>query len=701
MADESNVITQQTVDAEKAAENMKSYAEVMDMAKEKYNSYIASVAASFDTLEKNQQLTDRQAKILALSQVEILGARDAFVNLNNVDTSGLSTFTQQFEGLTNIIKNSPLNNGLITSALEAMSKKTGRALDMDGLKKALSSGKEAVLDFTKSFLTSADNSLRLQNGYLQLSAATGELSQIYEEAGSGLSNLNSLLSVQQRIMSATSQATNTLPAVTEQYYSQLKKVPGAFKEIITSSKDSSKSVSEFTATIQLSQGAGMKYSDVVDDLAFAYRNYNIVGEEALKFTARIGELTQKYGLEMSDVRGALKGLSYDFRMFGNESEGAANIMNKYVGSLKNTGISGAAAIEIFRGMTTRVKDMTIAQQGFLSAQSGGAGGLMGAFQIEKELRDGKIDKVFDRVRQTMSKQFGKIVSLEEASQSNQAAAQLTKQIEIIQNGALGKFAQTRQEAIRLLAAFKEVDDGKKPVSSLNKDILSDTMEKGSQISDKSYTPMAETNFILEEIRSNTSLMAGNIMQEGFTAAPAKLTNNEGDKLSDFKDSLRTSKSAAGINDTESNIDPSSPNKLKSDLYKSFNKIGKVFDDANLLLDAISPLKIKNELQQPSIKSSNTNMQTSSNINIDAPQPFSIDNMSTPNTSKNQLGEITTQAINLTPATQKKETNTVGSIAAPQINEVSGEITVHVEVSGDSVKESRQSYAVNVGQKAKK
>ena len=79
----------------------------------------------------------------------------------------------------------------------------------------------------------------------------------------------------------------------------------------------------------------------------------------------------------------------------------SGIMNDYVGALQNTGMTGQHAMEVVKGMTDSIAGMSVAQKAFLSSQTGGPGGLMGAFQIEKDLREGKIDKVFDKVRQTM------------------------------------------------------------------------------------------------------------------------------------------------------------------------------------------------------------------------------------------------------------------------------------------------------------
>jgi len=717
MADDSNVITQETVDAATNASNaMNLYSTALDAVKEKIESYSRTLNDTKNVLNQNQQLTEKQAHVFNALSIEVLGARTAFDRLNNIDTSGLNTFTNQYQNLKNIIQNSPLNKTLIRDSLESISKATGKVIDSDALEQAMSKGKEAVLSFAETFLTSADNGLRLQNAYLQLSAATGNLDNVFQAASPNLSNLNNLLQKQQDIVSATAKATNVPTEVVENYYSQLGSIPLALNSVVKSSGDTTKEVSMLTATIQLATGSGRKYADVVDDLRSAFRNYNISGEDALQFTARISEISGKYGIELEDVRSALRSTSVDFRMFGNEAEGASAILNQYVGALKNTGINGSVAVDIVKGMTSQLKDLTIAQKGFLSAQTGGPGGLMGAFQIEKELREGKLDKVFDRVRQTMSKQFGNIVSLEEASQSQNAAAQLTKQIMILRQGPLGQFAKSDQEAIRILESFKNVNSGKQPATTLGKDIVTDTMEKGNQISDRSYTAIAKSNSILEEIRNNTSIMSLNAAQKGFTAAAPKLGVDENfDTLSEYRDNLKQFKQNAGEKRTKENVDLNSTDKTRVVAFDSLKNVAGVIDDVKNFMpkvkEVINGTATKNENKINVVSSSPTPTFNLAEVAQTPQQNFgdftaqAINSGNIPNTSRSQLGGIASQATSLagTPLS-KNPTPTITTVAA-STNEVNGEITVHVEGfcldCGEKIKGHNQSYSVNTAQRAKK
>src|ERR1035441_8570721 len=156
--------------------------------------------------------------------------------------------------------------------------------------------------------------------------------------------------------------------------------------------------------------------DVTKDMVSAFKDYNLTGEGALKFTAQIGELAEKFGVPLSDMQSALISTADAFKMYGDEAQGAANIMNEYMGALKNTGLSGSASAEIVNNMTLSIKGLNIAQESFMSSQTGGPGGLLGGFKVEQMLRGGKdgLAKVMKMAQQTLEKQMGPVMELSDS-----------------------------------------------------------------------------------------------------------------------------------------------------------------------------------------------------------------------------------------------------------------------------------------------
>jgi hypothetical protein len=455
----------------------------------------------------NQRLTEGQSAAFGVLATSVLGARKAFDNLNGVDTSRINTFTKQWTDLQAILNNSP---GAKTAAgatqllVDALIK--GKA-PMDQIKTAMAEGVAGLNKYAASFFEGADNASRLQETIASLAARTGGLNEVFRAAGPNLSNLNQLTENYQKAINDANSATHVGVDIMEQYYAQISAIPGAMQATVKSATDSTKNVSLLTAATQYSIGAHRDMKDVVEDLRTAFRDYNITGDEALQFTARMTEINNKFGVELSDVRGALMSTAENFKMFGNEAEGAARMMNQYLGALESTGISGAVALDVVKGMTEGIKGMSIAQKSFLSAQTGGAGGLMGGFQIEKLMRDGKMDEVMAKVKTTLTRQMGPLVSVDEAANDPAAAARLVKQRAMLMQGPLGKFAGDEQSASRIIEGMKNQQSGKSILTDLatkpgEKGGTQDLMKQGINWQEKTHTVLSD---IRDDIRATQGL----------------------------------------------------------------------------------------------------------------------------------------------------------------------------------------------------
>ena len=466
----------------------------VDTGKTILNGFYNQLDAVGINLNINQKLTDGQTAAFGALTSSVLGARKAFDNLSGLDTTRVNTFTKQWTEFRDIVGNSPV---MMTAALSkagvAISSLAGKSIAE--LKK-----------YGEAFFESADNASRLQESVVQLAARTGGLGQVMGAAGPNLQNLNQLTQNYETVVQKAMEATHTTRGEMELYFAQLGTIPGALQAVVTSSQDASRNVSMLTAVTQFAIGAHRDQKEVVMDLRTAFRDYNIVGEDALKFTARMGELSNKFGVELSDVRDALTATAGNFKMFGDESEGAAKMMNQFLGSLESTHISGATAIPIIQKMTDGIKGMSLAQKAFLSAQTGGPGGLMGGFQIEKLLREGHLDQVMDKVKETLTKQMGPLVSISEAAADPTAAARLIRQRAMLMQGPLGQFAGDEQSASRIIEGMKNQQSGQSILADLSKTGLAgagdkgstqDIMKQGVMWQEKTHTVM---NDILEEIR---------------------------------------------------------------------------------------------------------------------------------------------------------------------------------------------------------
>lgn len=487
------------------------------------------------SLNTTKAFTDNQVTQFALLSNAVLGARESYKSLAGTDFSG---FRNQIDDLMKISLESPLSPAAAAArnALEGVASSIGgKTADEISKMSVKSLGLLAT-----SLLTSADNALKLQTGVISLAAKTGELGSVFDLGGQKLENINILLEKHAAMISGSIAATGAAPESVEKYYMALGSVPGALSAIVASSGDADDSVTMLTAAMKVASGSGRDFTDVVDDLKIAFRNYGMTGESALRFSAQIGDVTQKLGVELDIVKNALRSGSEAFKMFAHTGTGAsqmasglADIMSHYGTALESTGLQGTQAVDVIGNMTQQMGKMSIAQKSFLSQQTGGTGGLMGAFQIDKMLRDGDIKGVFEKVRMQMQKQFGQIVSVDEAAQSESAANQMTRQMTMLKQGPLGQFARSDQEAQSILEGFKAAQEGRGG-GGINPDVLKDTMDKGTSVQEKSYSVMTDMRSHLEAIRRSSDVGTLSFLQKtGLTAGtgsglkPGEMLQSEG------------------------------------------------------------------------------------------------------------------------------------------------------------------------------
>lgn len=520
--------------ANNAHESINSLNSATSFARDMFSKFETALNGYNMSLKNVGTLTDQQAAQFGFLTSSIIGARKAFDGLGTIDTGNLRTVKDQIEELKHTISNSPMFDTVSKQVNAFTASLTNLGLPANEVKKAAIEGMVGLSKYAESFLESADNGLRLQNVMIQLAARTGTLGDIYRKAGEDLGDINSLLAQQNAIIAETVRATGLNEKQVESYYAALGTVPRALEENITGLAGANSSTNMLTATIKLATGTGQKYEEVIGDLRSAFKEYGMVGETALTFTARFSEISNKFGIELEDVRTHLMGAASAFKTFadagtaaGRMSESLAGIMNDYVGELKNSGMSGEHASKVIKDMTDSVAGLSVAQKAFLSAQTGGQGGLMGAFQIEKMMREGKIDEVFDKVRNSMQKQFGKIVTLDEAASSPAAASQLQKQMLILQRGPLGGMVKSDQDAYRLLETFRAKQEGRaapdQGARGLDPQGMQHAIERGTSIEEKSYTQLTAINANIAAIRRAADIPSLGVVQKAGTASTGSST----------------------------------------------------------------------------------------------------------------------------------------------------------------------------------
>lgn len=462
----------------------------LSMSVERYTSDIVN----------SSNATDKQRLAFTLGTVAFQKFKESYTGLAGIDTGSLSTLSDKVRDIS-----------------------------------SMSNVKLPFIDQIDTISKISGDAERLQNVIIQLAAKTGNLDEVYSAAGNNLTDFNYVLRQQASVLNETQKATGLSAAQIQQYYVQLGTIPKAMDSIINPTGAASDSMNMLTASIQLQVGTGRAYSDIISDITEAYKDYNLTGadagDQALRFAARMTEISNKFNVNLDAVRSYATGVSEAFKMFGNNAEGSYKIVNDYMGALQSTGLSGQNSLEIIKGLTSGISNLSVAQKAFLSQQTGGPGGLRGAFQIEKMLRDGDISGVMSKVEQQMRKQFGKITTLDEASKSEQAAGQLQKQVLMLRQGPLGQFAKSDQEAIRFIEALTKKDKGEIKVTDLKENVTTEYMKNGYDIQAKSYNALDRIRSIMESNQLNASIDFKDVKEN-------MLSEQTGSRINENSDSAR-------------------------------------------------------------------------------------------------------------------------------------------------------------------
>lgn len=495
----------------------------------------------------NQQVTE----FSGLSSA-VINAREAFTGLSNVDYTGLSTFSGQLKDIKDAIENTPATK--MADALKDLGKQLlGAGASQSAVTAALAKGKDAVLDLASNVLKHADNMLRAQTAYIQITAAAGGLGDAWNAAGSNLQNMNDILQKQTEMLGDTIEATGLSADQVENYYAQLGQIPGALTAVIDTSEKGGATTSMLTAAIEVAAGTGRKYADVMTDLKTAFRDYGLVGEDALRFSTRMSDVSTNLKAPIEDVTTALRGSADAFKMFATGQKDAASsaeslskTLNVYGKALESTGLSATAAVEVAGNLSNQVAKLSTGQLAFISQQTGGPGGLQGAARETLKLQTDPGAVVRDAMK-TLQQQFGRIVTVQEAATSEAAASQNIKQTTMLQN-LLGPLAKDQATANRLLEAMKNTQGRPEDFAeALTPTTVQDAAERGLKVQQASFSEMSKSRAHLERLRYLADQGAGRGIQAGLTPRPGTTVPglSQGEMKANLSETMRTARERGG------------------------------------------------------------------------------------------------------------------------------------------------------------
>lgn len=357
---------------------------------------------------------------------------------------------------------------------------------------------------------SADAGKQMEMGMISLSASVGGLSNFIGKSGENIANLTPKALQLSDATRVIGNATGvSIDKVAEFAKILGGKIPGALNDFGNQSVIAGKKMTMLEGAMTVAAGTGRSTEEVLAEMGSMYETMGIKGKPALEIISKITRASEALEMPFANVNKFAGEASKSFALYANSMEAAAkmsdttiNILGKLGPALKASGLGPQAIENLVKGVTDGISQMNTAQKAFLSGQTGGAGGLQGAFQIDQMISEGKIDQVFDKVRKNMMDKLGApIVTRAQAAMDPGAAAQFQKQLMFMTSKEMGGIAKDDASAAKLLEAMSSGNMKDLPEALKSKDeILQSTMARGQSIQERS-------NSILTTIANNTAHMA--------------------------------------------------------------------------------------------------------------------------------------------------------------------------------------------------
>jgi hypothetical protein len=301
---------------------------------------------------------------------------------------------------------------------------------------------------------SVDAVISMERNIVRLAAASGDMESVMGRNAGTFIDLTTQATSYVRTIGDASLATGISTEAVSKYAEALgTAVPGALRRTDIAVGGTIGSTSELTAGLKIASAFQIDYNQVAEDTKLAYRELGTEGQGALEMIAGMAMAAKESGLPMDTMRTYVLETARSFKMFGDNAQGAISILSGMRGALIDSGMGPEAIRDLVGGMTAGIKDMDIAHKAFISAQTGGRGGLAGAFEMDWLLRQGRTEEVMSRTMNAMQRQFGgPIVTLEEVQQTPALAGQLLKQVAFLTDVA--GVAKDQASAYRILEGMK-------------------------------------------------------------------------------------------------------------------------------------------------------------------------------------------------------------------------------------------------------
>jgi len=470
-----------------------------------------------------------------------------------------------------------------------------------------------IKDIATSGVLAVDSINNLETSLLALHAQSGDLTTVLDKTGSSQSNLTKLTDEYIASIARTVNQTGASINTVINYSKEILKIPGLYNEIIKTPLGENLSFTE--AAMKATAGSTQDLGATLEIAKQQMLNFKNSGQSSLELLSRMQSVSQSLAVPFNLIQSQVKQTADQFKFLGDNTQGALTIFNQVGEGLQKSKIGPGAMAELVNDVVGSIGQLDIAQKSFLSAQSGGAGGLQGGYQIDQLLSEGKINEVYSKIEASLRQEFGgKITTLKEGASDAGSAQQLTKEVAFLTQGPFGQIVKSSQEAYKLLESFKAgITPVKAPTESELKTGLSQTIDKGSELEKNQYTE-------LQKISNNTDIFR--------LYAQKELGQNVREVT---KTELNNVANPTSLEESTQNA----PNASKALLYTGTDIVAGVKDVFNKLTSTnlVEPTNIESNLKNRiNVEAPTESLKTITN-NIFQPTPVEI------NSSRNNQNNI--------------------------------------------------------------
>jgi hypothetical protein len=440
LIEEMNTLQQKTITS---TELIQRFGEEFSKAAEGAQEGLAGIFASFEAFEASKPVITALTSLLEQLRDEIdelypdtveAGARMAVLT-----EPLLKAVPDTIRGLGSI-KDSISNVGLHTGD---MASEMARHWGMS------SRSAEALIKTMEGF----DRTVATERAIIGIAAATGQLTSMFDEQGASLVPLeDEYASFNQMLYNVAAATGRSEEEVQTAALAFGKAFPEALSKSISAIGENGVAMNALQASITLASAYQIEHGDVVQGLTKIYQSFGTVGDDAFQAMTGIFEVAQDLDLPIDRVSSTIMSSAEAFKILGDNVMGVTSIMETFTKAFEESNLSPEGIMQVVGSMTRGIDQMKVGTRAFISAQTGGPGGIAGAIDMDIALMEGRVDEVLGKTMQAMEQQFGgPVLTTEDVKRDESLAGEFYKQVQYLTQVA--GIAGSDREAYRILEAM--------------------------------------------------------------------------------------------------------------------------------------------------------------------------------------------------------------------------------------------------------